>query len=94
MAILPRDTNEAHKGSVRRCWISTCQFHVMFTDMGWCHIDTHGEHVDHVAAPRHEVVGATHFEGFLFCGKEDPHGPHIHGDDEGNTYECEGVDGV
>lgn len=88
MAVLPRDSSEAHVGSVRRCWISTCRFHVKFTDMGWEHIDTHGEHIEHIAAPRREV--GKQIEGFLFCGKESVHGPHIWEDDQ-NAHECEGV---
>lgn len=89
MTLRPHNPEDVRIGSVRRCWTPTCKFHVRFTENGWEHINTHGELVDHIAAPRH--VGVTHqIEGFLFCGNESPHGPHIHEVDE-HAYECEGV---
>jgi hypothetical protein len=47
-----RPTVTYPKGTKKPCVHPTCGFWVMYTDLGWCHIDTHGADVSgHDAKP-------------------------------------------
>lgn len=47
-----RSTPTYLKGTKKPCGHPSCGFHVMYTDLGWCHIDTHGADVSgHDAKP-------------------------------------------